>query len=264
MPETGYIFNIQRFTVHDGPGIRTTVFFQGCPLDCPWCHNPESKPWAGTGNNREVTGYTADRLMKELRKEQLFFDQSGGGVTFSGGEPLGQPLFLKEVLDQCRKEGIRTSIDTSGYAPEDTFLKLGRLTDLILFDLKILSPEAHYRTLGVPLEPVIRNFRQLDQLKAEVIIRVPLIPGYTTARSNLDQIVNLLHQLHRPFSVQLLPYHRLAESKYRKMGIEPPQPAIAVPGNGEIRQIRDLFRKEGFRFYPEEFHFKKETLSINE
>ncbi len=147
MSTTGIIFNIQQFSVNDGPGIRTTVFFKGCPLGCWWCHNPESKSFDIEKINGKTLGqeYTVDELFKEIEKDRIFYEESNGGVTFSGGEPFSQPKFLKEILVRCKKNGISTAIDTSGYIDTNILKQFVKITDLFLYDLKLIDPVLHLK-----------------------------------------------------------------------------------------------------------------------
>jgi pyruvate formate lyase activating enzyme len=133
----GVIFNIQRFSVNDGPGIRTTIFLKGCPLSCGWCHNPEGRQFEPSAINGNEIGseLTTGELLTEIGKDRIFYEESGGGVTFSGGEPLAQPEFLEEMLTRCRDNGFHSAIDTSGYADKALFKKILPITDLFLFDL---------------------------------------------------------------------------------------------------------------------------------
>lgn len=191
----GVVFDIKRFAVHDGPGIRTTVFLKGCPLRCRWCHNPESLEASpcelpktyhigtSTFTEMETVGreMSVEELMHELRKEKVFMDESGGGVTFSGGEPLFQPAFLKEMLMACKAEGMHTVVDTSGYAASTVLDSILPFTDLFLFDLKIIDTEIHSHWTGVGNSIILANFDRLISAGARVRVRIPLIPGVIAA-----------------------------------------------------------------------------------
>lgn len=191
----GVVFDIKRFAVHDGPGIRTTVFLKGCPLRCRWCHNPESLEASpcelpktyhigtSTFTEMETVGreMSVEELMRELRKEKVFMDESGGGVTFSGGEPLFQPAFLKEMLMACKAEGMHTVVDTSGYAASTVLDSILPFTDLFLFDLKIIDTEIHSHWTGVGNSIILANFDRLISAGARVRVRIPLIPGVIAA-----------------------------------------------------------------------------------
>ncbi|MCB2222302.1 MAG: glycyl-radical enzyme activating protein [Bacteroidetes bacterium] len=221
MQSKGNIFNIQHFSVHDGPGIRTTVFFKGCPLACWWCHNPEGRGSEIEVMNGKTIGRTvdADELLEEILKDRIFYDESGGGVTFSGGEPLAQPAFLKEMLVRCRKHGIHTAIDTSGYVSKASLRQVLPFTDLFLFDLKIMDPVKHLRYTDVSNVEIIDNLQYLLSKKARVIVRVPVIPEITFTAENLNQIATYLKQFDPVPEVNLLPFHRIGEGKYNRYNI---------------------------------------------
>lgn len=228
--ERGIIFDIKRFAVHDGPGIRTTVFFKGCPMRCPWCHNPES--WIKepqTMEGKDQVGYETniDNIMKEIEKEVIFYDESGGGVTFSGGEPLLQPEFLAGLLDRCHKHSIHTTIDTSGFTSASVFQGLVEKTsaDLFLFDLKIMDDKEHQRITGVSNQPILANLQTLCEKQCRTIIRFPVIPGFTDTNENIEALGHHLRSLNQQNpktlkSIHLLPYHRIATGKFRRLGIK--------------------------------------------
>lgn len=228
----GIIFDIKKFAIHDGPGIRTTVFFKGCSLDCWWCHNPESirklperikvNSLKKSNNFCDDTeelfgrGYSVEELIEEINKDRVFYDESGGGVTFSGGEPLLQVKFLTEVLQRCKESGINTAIDTSGYVSSSTFSKIYDYTDLFLFDLKIIDDELHRKFTGVSNKLILSNLKFLTGKGDKVIIRIPLIPGITDTEKNLSELASHLMQLKNINKIDLLPYNEIAESKYKR------------------------------------------------
>ena len=229
----GVIFEIRRFTVHDGPGIRTTVFMKGCPLSCWWCHNPEGQfpqpePWTRTEKldgkvfeKQMIIGqeWTASDLMTEILKDRVFFDESGGGVTFSGGEPLMQPAFLMEILSLCHKHGIHTAVDTSGFSPTEDLMKIAALTDLFLYDLKLLDDTLHVKYTGVSNRLILENLHLLLDLGKPVWLRHPVIPGINDTFGEKEKLKELLKQFSGKISViNLLPYHSIARNKYRKAG----------------------------------------------
>jgi pyruvate formate lyase activating enzyme len=265
---TGLIFNVQKYSIHDGPGIRTTVFFKGCPLTCPWCHNPESRgrqpfiyhdqdrclgceacvracPEAALSQTesgirtdetrcttradcvevcpseaRRLVGrrVTVAELLGEIEQDRAFYDVSGGGVTFSGGEPLLQWKFLVDVLEACGKRGMHRAVDTSGYCEPRVLRRVARETDLFLYDLKLMDPVLHEHLTGVPLEPILDNLSRLLEVGAEVRIRVPLIPGVTSDDS-IRRTAALLTSLPEVDGVNLLPFHTSARDKHRKFGM---------------------------------------------
>jgi pyruvate formate lyase activating enzyme len=229
----GIIFDLKRFAVHDGPGIRTTVFLKGCPLACRWCHNPESiDPMVGempksvrvgnqTFTENETVGFemTETELMRELLKDQIFWEESGGGVTFSGGEPLLQHAFLKEMLQACRVEGLHTSVDTSGFATSPIFKEIIPLTSLFLYDLKLMDDKLHQTYTGVSNRLILNNLRLLSESGAPYRLRLPMIPDVTVTEENLLQMMSFIQTLPKaPQGIDLLPFHRTAQHKYDRMG----------------------------------------------
>ena len=254
----GVIFDLKRFAIHDGPGIRTTVFFKGCPLQCWWCHNPESRklfPENFDGCNvrrglnhalsskedevgREVT---VEELMNEIEKDSIFYDESDGGVTFSGGEPLLQPNFLKELLTICDKSGIHTAIDTSGYSTKDTIQKIVNLPDLFLFDLKMMDDELHQKYTGVSNKIIHQNLKIIDEAGNKIFIRIPVVPGITDSKENLTATREFISTLNNVLEIDLLPYHRAGEGKYKKFNKESKLDSIVIPENGYMEEIKKIF-----------------------
>ena len=278
---TGLVFDVQRYSLHDGPGIRTTVFLKGCPLRCAWCHNPESmnaapelrvfgsrcigceacrdacplgeaRPGvlpdprvclacgacsgACPTRAREVVGRvtTLDGLLDAIAADRLFFDESGGGVTFSGGEPLRQWRFLVRCLEAVQARGYHAAVDPSGYATERTILRVAEHADLFLYDLKVMDPDRHRRFTGVGLPPILRNLRALDQRGAAVWIRLPLVPGYNDDAANLEAVGRFVAGLRHTRRVHVLPYHRLASAKYERLGLVNPMVEIPSPAAADI------------------------------
>jgi pyruvate formate lyase activating enzyme len=260
---TGTIFDIKRFAVHDGPGIRTTVFLKGCPLQCKWCHNPES--WDSDlctvkkkiklddleFTDKESIGMvvTVEEVMAELEKERLIMEESGGGVTFSGGEPLMQPQFLKELLQESAHKGFHTAVDTSGYGLLSDFEKILPCTDLFLFDLKLMDDVLHEKYTGFSNHVILENFKWLICQGKPVRVRIPVIVGYTGTDENLNQILDfLLPYAGKIEQVDLLPYHRTGLNKYAKLGIPCEMPGDeGKPDSREMEEYRMNFEKEGFK-----------------
>ncbi len=251
---TGRVFDIKRFAVHDGPGIRVTIFLKGCTLRCRWCHNPEATLPDGceiekvqklNGNEHTVLEpvdkeMTAEEVMAVIRKELVFMEESGGGVTFSGGEPFIQADFLMEILAVCKQEGIHTTIDTSGYVSEEKFIKSFPLTDLYLFDLKMINSEDHAKYTGKPNHLIINNIRLLTENKKIYRIRIPVIPGINTSAQQLNDFVQFIDSLnHPPEGIDLLPYHKIGSSKYERFGIENKMMAHKELKEGEISHIKE-------------------------
>jgi pyruvate formate lyase activating enzyme len=244
----GIIFNIQRFSVKDGPGIRTTVFMKGCPLGCWWCHNPEGMSFGLNNIKGKEIGKEWDvpALFEEINKDRIFYDESGGGVTFSGGEPLAQPEFLEAALKKCSEEGIHTVVDTSGYADKDVFKKILPFTKLFLYDLKLIDPTEHHKYTGVTNELILNNLNFLLDNKAKVFVRIPLIPGITATIQNLSGIIDHLNKVGTKPPVHLLTYHKIAEGKYEKFGITNRMKDRKELSSAEMEEVRNLFENWGF------------------
>jgi pyruvate formate lyase activating enzyme len=294
MAVEGIIFDIKKFAVHDGPGIRSTVFLKGCPLRCPWCHNPEGISAAveimvfsgrclkgcrdclaacplgalaktrhgivldralcdGCGLCADVCPAEAlqpagrrirvDEVMDELLKDAPFYEDSRGGITFSGGEPLQQPQFLRELLQRCRGEKLHTAVDTSGHAPYSVFESILPLTDLFLFDLKIVDDGAHERLTGVSNRLLLDNLRRISQAGRPLAIRIPLVPGCNDADRDLEQTADFCAALPSPHPVHILPYHRGYAAKFRRLGRAHPLPATLPPSPGAQRRAADIFSR---------------------
>ncbi|MBD1564676.1 [formate-C-acetyltransferase]-activating enzyme [Vibrio sp. S12_S33] len=266
---SGRIFNIQRYSLHDGTGIRTVVFFKGCPLSCPWCANPESRSHRTTYLRRESkcidcetcamdvdecpsgaweqvgTDMTLDEVVAEVTKDDVFFNTSNGGITLSGGEVLTQPKFAIELLSKLKAMGFRTAIETSGHGNTKQLLKIGQLCDEVLFDFKIMDPQRAKTVIGINLELVLDNFRQLVEQGTNVIPRLPLIPGYTLDLINTDRVINFL----RPFNlseIHLLPFHQYGANKYQTLGMVYLLEDVPVPRKSEVESIRQHIATQGY------------------
>lgn len=250
----GLVFNIQRYSIHDGGGIRTIIFLKGCPLACPWCSNPESRKgvqpssWRKNGQ-LEVIGewYDLDSLVEEALKDEIFYRTSGGGVTLSGGEVLMQADFAAELLRELSDLGIHTAIETTGCFPVERLSKLLPYVDQVLFDLKIMDESISRKVIGLDVPTVKENFEAaLMNKNIEVIPRVPLIPGYTDSRSNLQAIIDYLKS-QDVFDVHLLPFHQYGSSKYDYLGWEyEMKDAVTLTGQ-KIIKIKTLFEEEGIK-----------------
>ena len=275
----GTLFNIQKFSIQDGPGLRTTVFFKGCNLRCRWCHNPES--WlsapqllkaqdkcTGCGVCRQVCtreecilcgacaeiciagarsicgrGYTVDEVMSQILKDRPFYDKSGGGVTFSGGECMLQPEFLAALLHACRQAGISTAVDTAGCVPYEHFQQILPDTDLFLYDIKCISPELHKAFTGVNNGVILENYCRLLAAGARIWVRIPVIPGFNDTPEELEKLRFMLAQ-YRPEKVELLPYHSLGSSKHRAAGYGSAWES-RTPTDVEMNALRAFFEEEG-------------------
>ncbi len=221
---SGIVFDIREFTVHDGPGIRTSVFLKGCPLSCSWCHNPEGRlrqpqvVRSPVGERVAGKEYTALELADLLNKQADILRANEGGVTFSGGEPLLQSRFVAEVIDLL--DHVHVVLDTCGYATEEDFLRVAERSDLIFFDLKLMDGALHRRYTGVGNDAILRNLWLMREMRIPFVIRVPLIPGVTDTDSNLEAIASTLRNLPGLSRVDLLPYNRAAGAKYESVGME--------------------------------------------
>ncbi|WP_299578882.1 glycyl-radical enzyme activating protein [uncultured Sunxiuqinia sp.] len=257
----GIIFDIKRFAVHDGPGIRTTVFFKGCPLQCQWCHNPESidpkpvcvpKTVQLNGHlftENEQVGYTITprQLLAELQKEQVFMEESGGGVTFSGGEPLLQSPFLQKMLKLCQNHGMHTAVDTSLLASWKTVQQTAQATDLFLLDLKLMDDQKHRAYTGVSNRLILANMQKLARLQKAYNVRIPIIPGVSNTPENIEASIAFLQKLpHPPRAVDLLPFHNTARSKYIRFQLENPFKDQASLRKEALLEIRQQFERAGF------------------
>jgi pyruvate formate lyase activating enzyme len=273
--EKAVIFNLMHYSVHDGPGIRTTVFFKGCPLTCKWCHNPESldsKPQqtfnpnkcikcghcvseAGSAESsayksdicptgaRETIGYeiTVDGLMNEINKDLLFYEQSGGGVTFSGGEPFYQGQFLLEALARCKEDYINTAIDTSGYCNTETLLKAAETAQYFLCDIKFADPVKHEKYCGFPNEIILKNLKALSETKSKILIRIPVIPAVNDGMEEMKGIFIFIKDLKNIETVHLLPYHNIQTEKYKRIGKQYELSVISNDESPNMNEIKSLF-----------------------
>lgn len=292
---TGLIFDIKHYAIHDGPGIRTTVFMKGCPLACRWCHNPEGvdpapfwtyqpercihcgacvdncpqqalrlapegvvpsgapcrKCFTCTqicpAEARQQIGrkVAAEEIFYEIRKDIPFYDTSGGGVTFSGGEPLMQAEFLLELLELCGSEHIHRAVDTTGYADPDILMAVAAHTDLFLYDLKIMDSAKHEKYTGVSNRLILDNLKQLANIKTALIIRIPLIPGINDDTDNLDRTGAFLNLLPGIIKVDVLPYHAFQKSKYIRFGINNRDDTTAPPSSEMLSRARERLESFG-------------------
>ena len=262
-PLAGTIFEIRRFAIHDGPGIRTTVFLKGCPLDCWWCHNPEGRhPDAetfglrrheGTPQAREETaqakiGYTitVDSVMEEVQKDEVFYDQSGGGVTFSGGEPMAQLQFLESLLRASKSRGIHTAVDTCGYATAADFERIYDFVNLFLFDLKLIDDEKHLNYTGVSNQLILSNLTLLAGKGNRIIVRIPMIPAITDTDENLRAVVDFLKPLKSIRQISLLPYNKLGEDKIDRYLMPRRRLHLEQQSQTELEQKASQLRNYGY------------------
>jgi len=257
----GIVFDIRRFCVHDGPGIRTTVFLKGCPLRCSWCHNPESqlsgiehvvKEFAFEGGKicrEENLGriMTTEEVIGEICKDMVFYNQSAGGVTFSGGEPLSQPDFLLSLLTISKEKGLHTAVDTCGYAKREHFEKIMTFTDLFLYDLKHAEASIHENFTGVSNLLILKNLRFIALSGKKINIRIPVIPGFNDSLDVMKQIADLICNMTECITgVNLLPYHAMAESKYSRLNKVFVKFGEEEPDQNNLSGFKEIFEKQGF------------------
>lgn len=262
MSNKGYIFDIKKYSINDGPGIRTTVFFKGCPLKCWWCHNPESQRklpeefeectfrWhlAHDYENKHRIGseVTVDDVMDEVEKDLPFYEESDGGVTFSGGEPLLQISFLHELLKKSKDKNISTAIDTTGYTNLENLKLIYDVTNIFLYDLKLMNDELHIKYTGVSNKIIHDNLRELTQNGKKVVLRIPVVPTITDTEENLNEMIKFIMSLKNIREINLLPYHRSAELKYGKMKKENRLSDIQPPSKEEMNLLKNRFEQTGF------------------
>jgi pyruvate formate lyase activating enzyme len=287
----GLIFNIQRYSIHDGPGIRTTVFLKGCPLRCFWCQNPESQEMkpellldrsrcsscgrctevcpsrvnvlmgdritmhrdkcqgcgecadACPSGARKLSGkwVTAEEVMDEILRDKVFYDNSGGGVTLSGGEPLMQADFCLQLLRRCKEEGLNTALDTCGYAPEQTLMNVLAFTDLVLYDMKCLDTTKHRNATGRSNELILKNAKIIAQSK-KMHFRIPLVPGFNDSEEEIRDITVYVRKKLGCFNMDLHPYNTLGEGKYDRL--DRPSVRLVPQSDEDVEKLREILTSE--------------------
>ncbi|MDR2420536.1 MAG: glycyl-radical enzyme activating protein [Oscillospiraceae bacterium] len=292
----GVVFNIQRYSIDDGPGIRTTVFLKGCPLRCPWCSNPESRSFApqlfyraascvvcgtcagacpagaialreggididrgkcvacGTCAGVCVAGalavkgekMTVERVWKVIRRDAVYYETSGGGVTCSGGEILSQPDFAAAIFKKCREEGIHTCADTSGCGTPEALDTVLEYADLVYFDIKHPDARRHAELTGADAEGIWQNLRRAAGRKIPIVARLPLIPEYNNSAEELENTARLVRELAPEAAISILPYHKFGESKYAAVGMEYALTGLRENTVGELEAARAVFIRHGF------------------
>lgn len=244
---TGRIFDIQKFSIHDGPGIRTIVFLKGCPLRCRWCCNPESQVWdiqtMERGGKTEIVGrdVTVEEVMEEVLKDMPHFRRSGGGLTLSGGESLLQPEFASALFQAAKAAGINTALESTGFAPYATIeKKILPWLDLYLMDIKHISSAKHKLFTGQPNERILENARKIARYGQNLIIRVPVIPTFNDTPEEILQIAQFARSLPGVTKLHLLPYHRLGQDKYSGLGRDYFMAHIVPPTNEHMEMLREV------------------------
>jgi len=289
------IFNIQKFSVHDGPGIRTTIFFKGCPLRCLWCHNPESQNGKNQmlldrdkcilcgncvrvcsqgavkiENNvpvtdmdkcigcrqceiycipgaRELVGreYTVEEVMKEVLKDEVFYNQSGGGVTLSGGEPLFQIDFVEELLVKLKGKNIHTAVDTCGAVNFENIRRVSAYTDVFLYDIKLMDDKKHKEFTGVSNKLILDNLRKLSEIHKNINLRMPIIEGVNADVKHIEDTMDFIKGLNI-VKINLLPYHDIAKHKYKKLDIPYEEDKMSKPSEDKMQHFKEMLEKEGY------------------
>jgi pyruvate formate lyase activating enzyme len=293
--DTATIINIQKCCVHDGPGIRTTIFFKGCPLNCWWCHNPESQNYEKEimyneekcskcgvciqkcSNNcisikdntlttiydnctycetcvdfcinsaREIVGkeFNLESLMKEIEKDKIFYEQSGGGVTLSGGEVMTQIDFVEPLVKACHRKGISVAIDTCGHAPFQNYEKIIEYVDVFLYDIKLIDSQMHQKYTGKSNYMILDNLKKLSEKNANINLRIPLIDGINADHKNINEIINFIRNLNIK-NINLLPYHEIGKDKYNRLGLDYKGHLMKVPSDEKLKEFKSLFEQYNF------------------
>ena len=259
----GLIFSIKRYSIHDGPGIRVTFFLKGCPLNCMWCHNPEGiSPFPEKVILSEKIGdrefsrseevgkyYSVTEILEIIEKERIFINQSGGGVTFSGGEPMLQHDFLLDALKACKLNGFHTAIDTSGYSSVENYLSVLPYTDLFLFDIKHMDELKHSEFTGVSNIGILDNYKFLLKNAKEVIVRFPVIPGYNDDIEHIKSLRQFLIETRKESlkKINLLPYHKIGSSKYKRFNIENRLQDVQPPTKIKMMELKEFFLQVGVK-----------------
>jgi pyruvate formate lyase activating enzyme len=301
----GLVIKIQRYSIQDGPGIRSTIFLKGCPLRCLWCSNPESQfPYQEimfnkakcikncsncikvcpikaiikheSENENKTSIIRIDRkacikcgkcveacpsealtlvgkfmevnqVVEEIKKDMIFYEKSNGGITISGGEPLFQPIFTKEILRLCKKEGIHTAIDTSGYGNWEEIKKILKYVDLVLYDIKHMDSIIHEKYTGVKNETILENALKISKEEnVELTIRIPIIPTINDSESNVDKLIDFIKKLKRLNGIDILPYHNLGVAKYEMLDRDYPLKNIQSPKESDLSKLKNILEEHGF------------------
>ena len=249
----GRIFDIQKFSTHDGPGIRTIVFLKGCILRCRWCCNPESQSHRiermFSGGKLKVVGRdtTVGEVIKEIKKDMPYYRRSGGGLTLSGGEALCQDEFVHALLLEAKKNGINTAVETTACLPWDMIEKNIVLLDNILMDIKHMNSEKHEKFCGLRNELILDNAKKIAAMGKNFIIRVPVIPTFNDTATEIRDIARFAKSLPGVEEIHLLPYHRLGYDKYIGLSRQYPMGDLKTPDSAKMKLLSEAAQSEGLR-----------------
>lgn len=245
----GRIFDIQKFSVHDGPGIRTIVFLKGCVLRCKWCCNPESQEYDVQnliiGGNTKTCGrdVTVREIISDVLKDMPYYRRSGGGLTLSGGESLCQPEFAISLLRAAKENGINTAIESTGYAETDIIGKYLEYLDYFLMDIKHINSQKHRQFTGKPNHKILHNAKYIAENANELIIRVPVIPTFNATEGEIAQIAEFAASLPNVKKLHLLPYHRFGIDKYAGLGRKYELEHIKSPTDEHMEKLKAVVQK---------------------
>ncbi len=247
----GRIFNIQRFSIHDGPGIRTIVFFKGCSLRCRWCCNPESQKFEietliEAGKPKTVgRDVTVREVLAEVAKDKPYYSRSGGGLTLSGGEAFCQPDFAHALLKAAHEEGYNTAVETAGFYPFENIEKSLPYVDNVLMDIKCINSEKHKEFIGRPNDLILENAKKISSAAKNMVVRVPVIPGFNDSEEEILSIARFAATLKNVKEIHLLPYHRLGSDKYAGLGREYLLEGIEPPAKAKMNFLKEVVNRAG-------------------
>lgn len=239
----GYVMNIQNFSVNDGEGIRTNIFLAGCPLKCQWCSNPEGQ----TLKNSMTSYMTVDEVAAKIKKQMIFYRNSGGGVTFSGGEATVQEVFLRELTEKFYDMGVSLAIETCGFFEFEKVKDILEKMDMIFCDIKHMDEQKHIAFTGVSNKEILENIRRLALLGPSLIIRIPVIHGVNTDKTNLEDTFSFLRREAPRAKLELLPYHTFGEEKYKELNLTPPSSEFGTPDAKELEAWNEMARRMGIQ-----------------
>ena len=246
----GRIFDIQKFSVHDGPGIRTIVFLKGCFLRCRWCCNPESQEYEiqkMVMGNKKIAGrdVTVREVIEEVMKDFPYYRRSGGGMTLSGGEAYFQPEFAKALFMTAHNKGINTAIETTSFTKFEIIEEMSPHIDCYMMDIKHINSEKHKAFTGVPNELILENAKKISEIRDELIIRVPVVPTFNDTEEEIEDIAKFASSLKAVSQIHLLPYHRLGMDKYKALGREYTLSEIVTPTEDKMNILKQTAEKSG-------------------